>query len=317
MKNYDDDGILATSTEYRRGKKHGLECEYHNDGNLWRVDFYWGGQKNGICSSYDDNGELEKQGIWYSGKVISVRGFNRKYPSISVEKEEGWCDYMIYQRENHTILYIDHSCIIDGYWHRTPRDIYMHSRASIFYTIIKEENGTYKLTVHGINIVFQTVTVNCDLRTLIRLIKEAKGSTSVDIHPLSYIAGKSFYFEKVGEKYCVTLQKNSLCNDKYSIVAYYPITGRIASLTCYDKDENPIRGSWFEDTTEHLITHQHGFCLDSVHRYWIYGKMTQIHEIVNGNWQCIRTVATKKADRQHKYQFNGHINWIPENPLVY
>ena len=85
-KNGDKSGQLKYETEYKDGKKDGIEKGYRENGNLWTETEYKDGKENGVEKRYDENGNLWTETEYKDGKQDGIEKFYDENGKISFVK---------------------------------------------------------------------------------------------------------------------------------------------------------------------------------------------------------------------------------------
>ena len=76
LRQYDNNGKLYISTEYKDGKKHGDQKYYYPDGNISSLEHFLDGTINGHARSFYNNGKIKEEMYFDNGsKEISHRKF--------------------------------------------------------------------------------------------------------------------------------------------------------------------------------------------------------------------------------------------------
>jgi antitoxin component YwqK of YwqJK toxin-antitoxin module len=76
LKEFDYNGKLYSSTEYKNGKKHGAQKYYYPDGNISSLELFVNGTINGHARSFYNNGKIKEEMYFEDGiKKDSHRKF--------------------------------------------------------------------------------------------------------------------------------------------------------------------------------------------------------------------------------------------------
>lgn len=67
---------LSHETQYKDGKKNGIERKYYSDGPLYEEIAYSNDKRNGTDKEYYESGKLRVETIYNNNSVVSTRNFD-------------------------------------------------------------------------------------------------------------------------------------------------------------------------------------------------------------------------------------------------
>jgi antitoxin component YwqK of YwqJK toxin-antitoxin module len=83
---YYSNGNLETKTKYKNGKADGREVSYFENGTIESITENKNGKMHGEWASYREDGSLEFRGIYKSGELTELKGYNFEGELVFVDK---------------------------------------------------------------------------------------------------------------------------------------------------------------------------------------------------------------------------------------